>query len=62
MIRKEYPELDIQVDGGIAIDTIGLAASAGANVFVAGNAIFSATDRKERISSLRQIAQNHLYK
>ena len=33
--------IDIQVDGGIALDTIALPASAGANVFVAGSAIFS---------------------
>ena len=32
--------IDIQVDGGIALDTIALPASAGANVFVAGSAIF----------------------
>ncbi|MBP1856967.1 ribulose-phosphate 3-epimerase [Rhizobium herbae] len=33
--------IDIQVDGGIALDTIALPASAGANVFVAGSAIFN---------------------
>jgi ribulose-phosphate 3-epimerase len=33
--------IDVQVDGGIALDTIALPASAGANVFVAGSAIFS---------------------
>jgi ribulose-phosphate 3-epimerase len=32
--------IDIQVDGGIAIDTIAMPAAAGANVFVAGSAIF----------------------
>ncbi|WP_275782775.1 ribulose-phosphate 3-epimerase [Pararhizobium gei] len=32
--------IDLQVDGGIALDTIALPASAGANVFVAGSAIF----------------------
>ena len=33
--------IDIQVDGGIALDTIDIPARAGANVFVAGSAIFS---------------------
>jgi ribulose-phosphate 3-epimerase len=33
--------IDIQVDGGIAVDTIAMPAAAGANVFVAGSAIFS---------------------
>jgi ribulose-phosphate 3-epimerase len=32
--------IDLQVDGGIATETIALPASAGANVFVAGSAIF----------------------
>jgi ribulose-phosphate 3-epimerase len=33
-------ELDIEVDGGIDADTAPIAAAAGANVFVAGSAIF----------------------
>lgn len=32
--------IDLQVDGGITVDTIALPASAGANVFVAGSAVF----------------------
>jgi ribulose-phosphate 3-epimerase len=34
--------IDIEVDGGITAETVGLAAAAGANVFVAGNAVFRA--------------------
>jgi ribulose-phosphate 3-epimerase len=34
------PQLHIQVDGGVAPDTIEMAAKAGANVVVAGSAIF----------------------
>lgn len=48
--------IDIQVDGGIGVDTIHLAAAAGANVFVAGNAIFSTKDHSKTISQLRLIA------
>ena len=33
-------DLDIEVDGGIDAQTVGRAAAAGANVFVAGNAVF----------------------
>jgi ribulose-phosphate 3-epimerase len=33
-------DVDIEVDGGITPDTIGGAASAGANVLVAGSALF----------------------
>ena len=30
----------MQVDGGVTVDTIGIAAEAGANTFVAGSAVF----------------------
>lgn len=47
--------IDIQVDGGINDETVSVAAKAGANVFVAGSAVFGG-DYKERISSLRNNA------
>ena len=56
-VRLAFPYLDIQVDGGITLDTIGLAAKAGANVFVAGSAIFLTKDRRKTISDLRRIAE-----
>jgi ribulose-phosphate 3-epimerase len=40
MIDRRGLDIDIEVDGGITADTIGHATSAGANVFVAGTAIF----------------------
>jgi ribulose-phosphate 3-epimerase len=48
--------VDLEVDGGIAPDTAGKVIAAGANVLVAGNAIFAGNDPKtyaERIESLR---------
>lgn len=39
-IRDKMPDLDIQVDGGLSPDTIDAAATAGANVIVAGSAVF----------------------
>lgn len=42
-----------QVDGGLAPSTIDAAASAGANVIVAGTAIASAADQAEAIRTLR---------
>jgi ribulose-phosphate 3-epimerase len=45
--------VDIEVDGGITQETIGTAAAAGANVFVAGSAIFGQADRQAAIRSLR---------
>ena len=43
----------LEVDGGVKIDNIGAIAAAGANAFVAGSAIFGATDYKATIASMR---------
>jgi len=42
MVNKHNPACEIEVDGGINASTIADAAKAGANVFVAGNAVFLA--------------------
>ncbi|MBP3330658.1 MAG: ribulose-phosphate 3-epimerase [Clostridia bacterium] len=47
--------IDIQVDGGINEETVSIASKAGANVFVAGSAVFGG-DYEERISTLRSNA------
>jgi ribulose-phosphate 3-epimerase len=47
----------IQVDGGISRETIGRAAEAGANVFVAGSAVYRADDPASEIAELRRIAK-----
>ena len=51
--RSEYPNLMIQVDGGIDANTAPKCIAAGANNLVAGSAIFGSTDRATAISSLR---------
>jgi ribulose-phosphate 3-epimerase len=43
----------LEVDGGVARDTIGDCWRAGADTFVAGNAIFSARDPQAEIAALR---------
>lgn len=48
----------LQVDGGVAPDTIERAAEAGANVFVAGSAVYSAEDPAKAIDDLRALARN----
>lgn len=54
-------ELQLQVDGGISADTIGIAAANGADTFVAGSAVFRG-DPAEQIDLLRQIAaQGHAH-
>lgn len=49
---------DIEVDGGITPQSIGRAARAGANVFVAGSAIFKTENLKDAIDGLRTQAQS----
>ncbi len=47
---------DLEIDGGIAPDTIASAARAGCDVFVAGSAIFGAPDVGARIREMRSTA------
>ncbi|GAA4661639.1 ribulose-phosphate 3-epimerase [Bartonella pachyuromydis] len=57
MISKR--PIDLEVDGGITVDTIGITAKAGANVFVAGSAIYKDGNKelyRTRIHALRQAA------
>src|SRR5512141_3139855 len=49
--------LDIEVDGGIKADNAAAIAEAGANVLVAGTAVFGAKDYREAISGIRAAAQ-----
>ncbi|MFZ0159977.1 MAG: ribulose-phosphate 3-epimerase [Kineosporiaceae bacterium] len=46
----------LQVDGGVGVDTIERCAQAGADVFVAGSAVFGADDAAARIATLRRLA------
>ena len=57
-LRERYPDLNIEVDGGLGLGTIDQAADAGANVIVAGSAIFGATDPADVIAKLREAVQS----
>ncbi|MEO5378882.1 MAG: ribulose-phosphate 3-epimerase [Magnetococcus sp. DMHC-6] len=57
MIAASGRHIELQVDGGIKPNNIAAAAEAGANVFVAGSAVFSATDYKQIIEKLRDNAE-----
>ncbi len=48
----------LQVDGGISLETIAIAARAGADTFVAGSAIYKAQNPAEMIAQLRAAALN----
>jgi ribulose-phosphate 3-epimerase len=47
----------LQVDGGISLETIEIAREAGADTFVAGSAVFNASDPSDMIIQLRALAE-----
>lgn len=53
MINANNPDCELEVDGGINAETALLCREAGANVLVAGSAIFGETDRAQAISKIR---------
>ncbi|RPB13341.1 Ribulose-phosphate 3-epimerase [Morchella conica CCBAS932] len=61
-LRERYPELDIEVDGGLGLGTIDQAAEAGANVIVAGTAVFGAESPGEVVKMLRGTVEKCLSK
>ncbi|XP_021857381.1 ribulose-phosphate 3-epimerase, cytoplasmic isoform [Spinacia oleracea] len=56
-LRKKYPSLDIEVDGGLGPSTIDAAASAGANCIVAGSSVFGAPEPAQVIKLLRKTVE-----
>ena len=54
-------DLWIQVDGGVAADTIERCAEAGADVFVAGSAVYGAEDAASAVDELRALATKHAH-
>ncbi|XP_012241203.2 ribulose-phosphate 3-epimerase [Bombus vosnesenskii] len=52
-LRKNYPTLDIEVDGGVGPETIGACAKAGANMIVSGTAVIGSSDQAKVIKTLR---------
>jgi ribulose-phosphate 3-epimerase len=52
-------DVHVQVDGGVSRETIERAADAGANVFVAGSAVYGADDVPGEIDALRELASSH---
>ena len=56
LVKGRDLDLWIQVDGGVAAETIEVCADAGADVFVAGSAVYGAADPAAAIASLRTAA------
>ena len=57
MMKKHGLETWLQVDGGVSLETIERCAEAGADVFVAGSAVYSAADPDSMVKELRAKAE-----
>jgi ribulose-phosphate 3-epimerase len=57
LVARHGGSIWLQVDGGVAEDTIERCADAGADVFVAGSAVYDADDRAAAVRALRQRAE-----
>lgn len=57
LIKQSGRQIYLEVDGGINAQTAAQAAQAGADAFVAGNAIFAAPDPARALMDIRQAAQ-----
>jgi ribulose-phosphate 3-epimerase len=58
-VRRHGGEIWVQVDGGVSAKTIAQCAEAGADVFVAGSAVYGAEDAAGAIDELRSLADGH---
>ena len=60
--KREIDQLNLkvllQVDGGVSKETIQIARNAGANCFVAGNAVFKSENPNQMLQELRRLAIN----
>jgi ribulose-phosphate 3-epimerase len=60
-VSRHGGEVWVQVDGGISADTIEQCAEAGADVFVAGSAVYGAADAAAAVDELRTLAVRHAH-
>lgn len=56
LISRTGGDIWLQVDGGVSVNTIERCAEAGADVFVAGSAVFNADDPDKAVAHLRALA------
>jgi len=54
LLRTKFPEMDIEVDGGVGPENIDECAKAGANMIVSGTALITAQNQREVITTMRR--------
>ncbi|KAJ3227161.1 hypothetical protein HDU81_006883 [Chytriomyces hyalinus] len=60
-LREKFPFLNVQVDGGLGLgETVETAATAGANVIVAGTSVFASSDPAAVILGLRNAVNSRM--
>ncbi len=52
-LRERYPKLDIEIDGGVKLDNIDKVIEAGANIIVAGSAVFNAECPEDVVKAIK---------
>ena len=60
-VRRHGGQVWVQVDGGVSASTIERCAQAGADVFVAGSAVYGADDPGLAVGRLRELARRHAH-
>lgn len=53
IVEESGKQIDIEIDGGVTEENVGVIKEAGANVIVAGSAVFKAQDRAQMIKKLK---------
>ncbi|PAQ13238.1 ribulose-phosphate 3-epimerase [Bacillaceae bacterium SAOS 7] len=57
MIDEKGLDVEIEIDGGVNIETAKLCTEAGASILVAGSAVYNKEDRKQAIEEIRAAAE-----
>ena len=60
-VTRHGGDIWVQVDGGVSARTIEQCAEAGADVFVAGSAVYGAHEAASAVQELRELAQRHAH-